>query len=60
MKSEWRVERLPIGWKNGPFYCVFRKIDAEARIEIKSAFADKAAAQAFADDLNAKDREASK
>lgn len=50
-----------------PFYQVYRKIDVDAKIDhsgnreyAKGVFADKVAAQAFADDLNAKDREASK
>ena len=52
---------------DNPFYQVYRKIDVDAKIDhsgnreyAKGVFADKVVAQAFADDLNAKDREASK
>lgn len=66
MKSEWKVASNYFGGDK-PFYQVYRKIDAEAKIDhsgnreyAKGVFADKVAAQAFADDLNARDRKASK
>ena len=66
MKSEWKVASNYFGGDK-PFYQVYRKIDAEAKIDHsgnreyeQGVFADKVAAQAFADDLNARDRKASK
>ena len=60
MKSEWKVASNYFGGDK-PFYQVYRKIDVDAKIDhsgnreyAKGVFADKVAAQAFADDLNAK------